>query len=182
MPGLGREPSTRPGIYQIISDAWVAATKKLVRGSLDAVQRYTRVGARTGSVLNALNGLIDQQFTGDINIFPGYGYSSLGKLLKVLTEEEMRELIKAGERGTWPKIPIIRTTTRIGRTIDKILHHYELEQTHWLKSSPNTEEYRSAASAPAKGRKRASSAAPSRSKKKPATRDRRDPGEAVAAV
>ena len=89
--------------------------------------------------MNAANALIDQRFTADINIFPGYGVSSLSKLLKMLTEDEMAELMLAGERATWPKVPVIRTTTRIGRALDNILHSFELEEAHWLRSAPHTD-------------------------------------------
>jgi TAG lipase / steryl ester hydrolase / phospholipase A2 / LPA acyltransferase len=51
----------------------------------------------------------------------------------------MAELIKAGERATWPKIPIIDTTTRIGRTLDTILHAFEVDQAHWLRTAPQTD-------------------------------------------
>ncbi len=133
MPGVGRERNLRPGIRKITSDASVAATKEIVRGCLDFIQRYATVGPRLGIALNTLNSLIDQQFTGDINIYPGYGLSGLGMTLKMLSEDEMVELIKAGERATWPKIPAIGTTTRIGRTLDSILHAFEVEEMHWLK-------------------------------------------------
>ena len=133
MPGVGRERNLRPGIRKITSDASVAATKEIVRGCLDFIQRYATVGPRLGIALNTLNSLIDQQFTGDINIYPGYGLSGLGMTLKMLSEDEMVDLIKAGERATWPKIPAIGTTTRIGRTLDSILHAFELEEMHWLK-------------------------------------------------
>ncbi len=39
--------------------------------------------------MNTLNALIDQQFVGDINIFPGYGMSNLGMILRMLNEDEM---------------------------------------------------------------------------------------------
>jgi NTE family protein len=133
MPGVGRERNLRPGIRKITSDASVAATKEIVRGCLDFIQRYATVGPRLGIALNTLNSLIDQQFTGDINIYPGYGLSGLGMTLKMLSEDEMVDLIKAGERATWPKIPAIGTTTRIGRTLDSILHVFEVEEMHWLK-------------------------------------------------
>jgi len=139
MPGLGREPSLRPGIHKITSDAAVAATKELVRGWLDFIQRHTTVSPRVGMAMNTLNALIDQRFTADINIFPGYGVSSLGKILKMLSEEEMVELISAGERATWPKIPVIRSTTRIGRTLDRVLHAFEVDEAHWLRSAPQTD-------------------------------------------
>lgn len=133
MPGLGREPSLRPGIRKIASDASIAATKEVVRGSLGLIQRYITVGPKMGVALNAFNALIDQSYTADINIFPGYGMDSLKSLLKMLSLEEMIELIKAGERSTWPKIPAIGTTTGIGRTLDRILHDFEVEEMHWLK-------------------------------------------------
>lgn len=139
MPGLGREPNRKPGLRKILADASVAASKQMLRGYLDFFQRYSRVGPRMGTAMNALNALMEQQYTADINIFPGYGLSSLGKLLKMMTEEEMAALIRAGERATWPKIPIIDTTTRIGRTLDKILHAFEIDQAHWLRTAPQTD-------------------------------------------
>jgi NTE family protein len=139
MPGLGREPNLRPGIRKITSDASIAATKEIVRGCLDFIQRHTTVGPKLGVAMNTLNALIDQRFTADINIFPGYGASSLGMILKMLSEEEMADLIKAGERATWPKIPAIRVTTRIGRTLDRILHAFEVDEAHWLRSAPQTD-------------------------------------------
>ncbi|MCB1689618.1 MAG: DUF3336 domain-containing protein [Halioglobus sp.] len=139
MPGLGREPNTKPGLRTIVSDASVAATKQMLRGYLDFFQRYGKVGPKMGTALNALNALMEQQYTGDINIFPGYGLTGLGKLLKMLSEDEMAELIQAGERATWPKIPIVDTTTRIGRTLDTILHSFEVDQAHWLRTAPQTD-------------------------------------------
>lgn len=139
MPGLGREPDGKPGLRKILADASVAASKQMLRGYLDFFQRYSRVGPRMGTAMNALNALMEQQYTADINIFPGYGLSSLGKLLKMMSEEEMAALIRAGERATWPKIPIIDTTTRIGRTLDAILHAFEVDQAHWLRTAPQTD-------------------------------------------
>jgi len=138
MPGLGREPRLRPGVRKIVSDATVAATKEVVRGSLGLVQRYVTVGPKMGVAMNTINALIDQQYTGDINIFPSYGMDSLKSILKMLSLQEMIELIKAGERATWPKIPAIGVTTRIGRTLDGILHDIEVEETHWLRSARKT--------------------------------------------
>ncbi len=139
MPGLGREPDGKPGLRKILADASTAATKQMLRGYLDFFQRYGKVGPQMGTAMNAINALLEQQFTADINIFPGYGLSSLGKLLKMMSEEEMAELIKAGERATWPKVPIIDTTTRIGRTLDGILHAFEIDQAHWLRTAPQTD-------------------------------------------
>jgi NTE family protein len=89
--------------------------------------------------MEALNALIDQQFTADINIIPNYGDTKLIDVLRLLNEEEMAQLLTAGERATWPKIPAISTTTRIGRTLDQILHEFEVDEAHWLRSAPQTD-------------------------------------------
>ena len=140
MPGLGREPEgRRPGMRKILADASVASVKQLVRGYLDFIQRRGRLGPRAGAAMNAVNSLLEQQFVGDINIIPPRNYKSLGKLLSMLSEEEMTDLIKAGERATWPKVPAISTTTRIGRTLDGILHAFEVDEAHWLNTAPQTD-------------------------------------------
>ena len=48
-------------------------------------------------------------------------------------------MIRAGERATWPQVPAIRVTTRIGRTLDRILHAFEVDEAHWLRSAPQTD-------------------------------------------
>lgn len=134
MPGLGRDRSVKPGLQRTMSDASVAATKQVLRGMFDVMQRRTRVPASVGSAMNLVNGLIDQRYTGDINIFPDYGYKSLGKILRMLDREEMIDLFKAGERATWPRLPMIESTTRIGRTLDAILHEFEAKEQTWLSN------------------------------------------------
>ena len=135
MPGLGKDRNGEAGIQKTLSDASVAATKQMVRGVFDLVQRRRGVPAPLGSAMNMINGLIDQRFTGDINIFPGYGYTALGKALRMLNREEMLELFAAGERATWPKIPMIECTTRIGRCLDRILHDFGVAEEKWLSKA-----------------------------------------------
>lgn len=139
LPGLGRDVELKPGIRKIVSDASMAATKQVVRGCLDFVQHRGRVGPRVATAIEALNALIDQQFKADVNIVPGFGDTRLADILRNLNEDEMVKLIAAGERATWPKLPIIDTTTRIGRTLDGILHEFEVDEAHWLRTAPQTD-------------------------------------------
>lgn len=139
LPGLGRDVNLKPGVRKIVSDASVAATKQLVRGWLDFFQHRAKVGPRLATAMEALNAVIDQQFKADVNIVPGMGDTRLGDILRILNEEEMVQLIAAGERATWPKVPIISTTTRIGRTLDGILRDFEIDESHWLKTAPQTD-------------------------------------------
>ena len=138
MPGLGRERSGQPGLQKTVTDASIAATKQMLRGFFDVLQTRRRVPAPVGSAMNIINGVIDQQFTGDINIFPGYGYKALGKALRMLEQDELTELLRAGERATWPKIPMIESTTRIGRCLDRILRDAGVAEEKWLNGAPST--------------------------------------------
>jgi TAG lipase / steryl ester hydrolase / phospholipase A2 / LPA acyltransferase len=35
-------------------------------------------------------------------------------------------------------VPTIGTTTQIGRTLDGILHAFEIDEAHWLRTAPQT--------------------------------------------
>ena len=88
--------------------------------------------------METVNALIDQQTSGDINIVPTYSVTKIANILSVLNEEETRDLLMSGESATWPKIPAIKTTTRVGRALDKLLHEFEIEEAHWLSTAPKT--------------------------------------------
>jgi phosphate uptake regulator len=45
----------------------------------------------------------------------------------VLSDDETRELIREGERATWPKVEMIRNCTLVGRTLDRIGDELEHE-------------------------------------------------------
>ena len=139
LPGLGRDPDSNDRVDRILWVAYLAALKQMVRGSSAALQRHVRVGPRVGTTLNAINSLLDQRFTGDVNIFPGRDVSGIRKFMKTMSEEETADLVKAGERATWEKIPMIETTTTIGRTLDRIMLEFEIDEAHWLSSAPRTE-------------------------------------------
>ena len=70
----------------------------------------------TDSVLSVIN----QDYMGDINIIPPFRFFNPSRILAHLTEEEIMDLVRVGERSTWPKIEMIRIQTEIGRTLDDI--------------------------------------------------------------
>ncbi len=125
MPVLGREARGRPGMTKIVKDASVAASKQVIRGTFDFWQRYAKLGPRAATTINALNSLLDQSYSGDINIYPGFGILGLAKVLKSMSREELIEIVSAGEQATWPKIATVRTTTKIGFTLNAIMSEYE---------------------------------------------------------
>jgi NTE family protein len=82
---------------------------------------------------NTVNSVIQQDYTGDINIVADFSVIKPRKLLATLTREELTGLIAKGEKATWPKLEAIRTCTKIGRLLDDILEEYEAEEMRLAK-------------------------------------------------
>ena len=85
-----------------------------------------------------------QDYTADINVIPRRRLWDPRKLLSVLSEDETRELIREGERATWPKVEMIRNCTLIGRTLDRIgdelEHEFTARATHLTENRTLLEE------------------------------------------
>lgn len=100
--------------------AWINAGAAIFEKPLSLVPEVERL---TNSALSIIN----QSYVGDITISP---ISKLHNPLKTLswrTTDEIIDLIDEGERATWPRIERIRIQTQISRTLDPILHDYELQ-------------------------------------------------------
>lgn len=77
--------------------------------------------SKLGNLTRIVTSVIRQEYTGDINIFPPSRFSNPFRLLSQRSEAEIMQLVRAGEQSTWPKIEMIRTQTRVSRTLDRIL-------------------------------------------------------------
>jgi NTE family protein len=79
--------------------------------------------------------VINQDYVGDINILPANRYFNPFRVLAFLTEKEIRDLVQAGERATWPKVEMIRVQTRISRTLDRILSNFQRDRVLHVKGA-----------------------------------------------
>lgn len=84
-------------------------------------------------VANTINSVVQQDYTGDINIKADFSVIKPSKLLSSLTREELSELINKGEKATWPKVETIRICTKVGRILNEILEEYEAEELRLAK-------------------------------------------------
>lgn len=71
-------------------------------------------------MLAMANSVVNQDYTGDINILPPLKIINVRKLLSLRTEAEIIQMVEAGERSTWAKMEMIRVQTQLSRTIDRI--------------------------------------------------------------
>ncbi|MDX1736466.1 MAG: DUF3336 domain-containing protein, partial [Halioglobus sp.] len=76
-------------------------------------------------LVSSVHALLDQEYSGDINIVPSFGFYNPAKLLSHLDEDDLVELMEAGERSTFPRVEAIRTCTKISRTMEEILRRFE---------------------------------------------------------
>jgi NTE family protein len=112
-------------MWDILQHAGIMTTKEWALAAVRLVQKPAKHSPFVSKLLNTYSSIISQTYTGDINILPPTRTYNPTRLLSYRTKEEIIELIRNGERSTWPKIEMIRTQTKIGRTLDEILENYE---------------------------------------------------------
>lgn len=130
------DPKTRTGISGSISEASRLISKQGLRSAISFVHSHIPLGAKVNMLLNNVHALVDQEYTGDINILPRFRFIHPNKIIAAASEEEIQSLINDGERATWPKIEAIRNNTLIGKSLDEILIEFEKNELHWLRTGP----------------------------------------------
>ncbi|PLW70123.1 DUF3336 domain-containing protein [Pseudohalioglobus lutimaris] len=80
---------------------------------------------RFNMLMNTVHALMDQDYSGDINIVPSFRWYNPTKLLSHLSEKDLIGLMKGGEHSTYPQLEQIRLCTRISRTMEEILNRFE---------------------------------------------------------
>lgn len=99
-----------------------------VREVLGLLEQYgSAVGPSTLTpALLMAHTLVDQDYTGDVNIIlPSSEYRLMNALFTYRGEAEMQALVAAGRRATWPRLPQIRNATVIARALDGILERLD---------------------------------------------------------
>jgi len=89
------------------------------------VQDRSETWPRFNMLMSSVHALMDQEYSGDINIVPKFGWYNPAKLLSHLSEKDLIALMKEGEHSSYPAIESIRTCTRISRTMEEILLRFE---------------------------------------------------------
>lgn len=92
---------------------WLGVTDRLIG-------RYAPKSS-LGTISKIANDMLSQQFVGDINITPKRRLFSPHRLLSPYAPHEIEELMLEGERRAWPRIEMIRTASKVSRTLDEIL-------------------------------------------------------------
>lgn len=84
--------------------------------ALEFVQKGIKWSNDLGLIVDKAQSVLAQKYVGDINIIPPRQPKNVLKIFRNPSVDDVREFIETGERATWPRIEMIRNTTRISRT------------------------------------------------------------------
>lgn len=110
------------------------STHEILKGGETFSRRYLRKLPKVGQAMSIFHSAVAQEYKGDINIVPSFSFVNPQKLLGQLTSEEIKHLVKEGQRSTWPQLEQIRICSKVGQKLDEILdHHSDHNIKHFYK-------------------------------------------------
>ncbi|WP_428683631.1 DUF3336 domain-containing protein [Sphingopyxis sp.] len=106
---------------EAIQHASMATFKAWLNANMVIFQKPLELVPPLNSLANMARSVINQEYTGDINIIRPPKFWSPTKILSDLAQDDIDELIDTGQRTAWPKVEMVRTQTAISRALDAIL-------------------------------------------------------------
>jgi TAG lipase / steryl ester hydrolase / phospholipase A2 / LPA acyltransferase len=121
---LPRDDRARP-LRQAATSLGVGIGREVLNFYRGVAKKYGENWPKFNMMMHSAHALLDQEYSGDINIVPRFRLSNPLHLIKQPNETELRALVKEGERATYSRIESIRRCTQISRTLEEILHRFE---------------------------------------------------------
>jgi NTE family protein len=125
----------RDDAFAMIRDAGFNTARAWVNAGASTIEKPLSLSPSLTRLTNMALSVINQDYVGDINILPNNRFFNPFKVLAFLNQKEIMDLIKAGERATWPRMEMIRTQTRISRTLHRIMTDYDEEHVQHVKAA-----------------------------------------------
>lgn len=125
------------GAWNLIKKTLKVTTKEWSLTGAKLIDRPLSSDSRLSRLLSLTSAALSQTYTGDINILPPKRLHNPMSLLSGKTTREIMELIRHGEKATWPHIEKIRIQTQVSRTLDTIVNDLEAD-VFSDKSAKNT--------------------------------------------
>lgn len=102
------------------------------KGMDTMVQKYGKNWPRVKLFTNTAHSVFHQNYKADISVFPDFKNFRMSRILSQLTSDELMALVRQGERSTWRKMDMIRTSSKISKVLDGILLRYDEKELHRL--------------------------------------------------
>ena len=120
-----RKESESGALASALGTLGVGMGRELLNFYRGMVQKQGDNWPRFNMVMNSVHALMDQEYSGDINIVPSFRWYNPAKILSHLSEKDLIELMEGGESSAFPSVESIRICTKISRTMEEILHRFE---------------------------------------------------------
>jgi TAG lipase / steryl ester hydrolase / phospholipase A2 / LPA acyltransferase len=114
-----------PSAFASIRRASVSTIKAWLNVNMQLWEKPLALFPQVQRLANLSMSVINQEYSGDINIVRPMMFWSPSKMLSSLSVEDITGLIESGERATWPEVERVRAQTKISQTLDRILDQYE---------------------------------------------------------
>ncbi len=102
-----------PFVQDLISSTVQAPLLKFMDLGVDLSEKMPWL-----SIVDKARSMIDQEYSGDINIYYPMTLKSVSKIVSNPTQEEFEDYIRKGELATWPKIAFIRDQMHLNRVLE----------------------------------------------------------------
>ena len=115
-----RDAKRRDNPIEVVKVAATRTAREWLNASATILRKPLAKRPTLNRLTNTALSIINQDYVGDINIIPPFRFHNPARILAHLSEAEIFELIRMGERATWPKMEMIRVQTRISRALEDI--------------------------------------------------------------
>jgi TAG lipase/steryl ester hydrolase/phospholipase A2/LPA acyltransferase len=115
----------RSALTRSLTGFGVGVGREVLNLYRDMVQNKGDSWPRFNMAMNTVHALIDQDYSGDVNIVPNFRWYNPAKLISHLSENDLVQLMLEGERTAYPQVETIRLCTQISRTMEELLHRFE---------------------------------------------------------
>jgi predicted acylesterase/phospholipase RssA len=120
-----KKDGERNALTSALGGLGIGVGRELLNFYRGMVQNRSENWPRFNMLMSSIHALMDQEYSGDINIVPGFKWYNPAKLISHLSEEDLMALMKEGEHSAYPVVEAVRTCTRISRTMEEILYRFE---------------------------------------------------------
>jgi len=124
IPFLKKE-GERSALSAALGSLGIGMGRELLNFYRGIAQKRGDTWPRFNLLMSSVHALMDQEYSGDINIVPSFNWYNPAKILSHLSEKDLMDLMKGGEHSTFPNVEAIRICTKISRTMEEILHRFE---------------------------------------------------------
>lgn len=120
-----RKEGERSALGAALGSLGIGMGREVLNFYRSMVQKRNETWPRFNLLMSSIHALMDQEYSGDINIVPSFRWYNPTKILSHLSEKDLIDLMQGGEHSTFPTVEAIRTCTKISRTMEEILHRFE---------------------------------------------------------